>query len=416
MKRMFNEYKNSKFGLIPKEWDVSKLKDIASKVNEKNKENLVEIVFSNSAVNGVVLQQEFFNKDIANKNNISTYYIVKQNDFIYNPRISVTAPCGPINRNRTNLTGVVSPLYTVFTIDNRKLNLDYIEHFFKSSMWYFYMHQIANYGARADRMNITNDDFFNMPILIPTISEQEKIAEILSTWDSAIEKQEQLIEKKKEFKRGLMQRLLSGEVRFKEFTDKWKIVSLGSIFNRVTDKNNVGATNVLTISAQNGLVNQEDYFNKSVSSKDLSGYYLLKKGDFAYNKSYSNGYPLGAIKRLNNYDEGVVSPLYICFRAKEKMSTCFYEQYFESGFLNKEIFKIAQEGARNHGLLNVSVTEFFKDIKIAKPSLEEQNKIAEVLKTSDKEIELLENELEALKLQKKGLMERLLTGEVRVKV
>lgn len=416
MKRMFNEYKNSKFGLIPKEWDVSKLKDIASKVNEKNKENLVEIVFSNSAVNGVVLQQEFFNKDIANKNNISTYYIVKQNDFIYNPRISVTAPCGPINRNRTNLTGVVSPLYTVFTIDNRKLNLDYIEHFFKSSMWYFYMHQIANYGARADRMNITNYDFFNMPILIPTISEQEKIAEILSTWDLAIEKQEQLIEKKKEFKKGLMQRLLSGEVRFKEFDDKWKIISLGSIFDRVTDKNNVGVTNVLTISAQNGLVNQEEYFNKSVSSKDLSGYYLLKKGDFAYNKSYSNGYPLGAIKRLNDYEDGVVSPLYICFRAKEKISTCFYEQYFESGFLNKEIFKIAQEGARNHGLLNVSVTEFFKDIKIAKPSLEEQNKIAEVLIEADKEIELLEKELEVLKLQKKGLMQRLLTGEVRVKV
>ena len=102
----------------------------------------------------------------------------------------------------------------------------------------------------------------------------------------------------------------------------------------------------------------------------------MKKGDFAYNKSYSNGYPLGAIKRLNNYDEGVVSPLYICFRAKEKISTCFYEQYFESGFLNKEIFKIAQEGARNHGLLNVSVTEFFKDIKIAQPSLEVMNKSA----------------------------------------
>ena len=265
-------------------------------------------------------------------------------------------------------------------------------------------------------MNITNYDFFNMPILIPTISEQEKIAEILSTWDLAIEKQEQLIEKKKEFKKGLMQRLLSGEVRFKEFDDKWKIISLGSIFDRVTDKNNVGVTNVLTISAQNGLVNQEEYFNKSVSSKDLSGYYLLKKGDFAYNKSYSNGYPLGAIKRLNDYEDGVVSPLYICFRAKEKISTCFYEQYFESGFLNKEIFKIAQEGARNHGLLNVSVTEFFKDIKIAKPSLEEQNKIAEVLIEADKEIELLEKELEVLKLQKKGLMQRLLTGEVRVKV
>lgn len=292
-------------------------------------------------------------------------------------------------------------------------NDDYIFQFLNSGIGQGKIDMIKGISAQP-KFNKT--DFKNIEIMLPSINEQEKIAEILSTWDLAIEKQEQLIEKKKEFKKGLMQRLLSGEVRFKEFNDKWKVVSFGSIFDRVTDKNNVGSTNVLTISAQNGLVNQEDYFNKSVSSKDLSGYYLLKKGDFAYNKSYSNGYPLGAIKRLNNYDEGVVSPLYICFRAKEKISTCFYEQYFESGFLNKEIFKIAQEGARNHGLLNVSVTEFFKDIKIVKPSFEEQSKISEVLIEADKEIELLEKELEALKLQKKGLMQRLLTGEVRVKV
>lgn len=274
----------------------------------------------------------------------------------------------------------------------------------------------TKYNTGTAQPKLNKEVCKNILIKVPSIKEQEKIAEILSTWDSAIEKQEKLIEKKKEFKKGLMQRLLSGEVRFKEFTEDWAIVSLGNVFERVTQKNDAECTNVLTISAQNGLVNQEDYFNKSVSSKDLSGYYLLKKGDFAYNKSYSNGYPLGAIKRLNNYDEGVVSPLYICFRAKEKISTCFYEQYFESGFLNKEIFKIAQEGARNHGLLNVSVTEFFKDIKIPKPSLEEQNKIAEVLIEADKEIELLQKELEALKLQKKGLMQRLLTGEVRAKV
>lgn len=292
-------------------------------------------------------------------------------------------------------------------------NNNYIFQFLNSDIGQGKIDMIKGISAQP-KFNKT--DFKNIEITLPPLKEQEKIAQILSTWDLAIEKQEQLIEKKKEFKKGLMQRLLSGEVRFKEFNDKWKVVSLGSIFDRVTDKNNIGSENVLTISAQNGLVNQEDYFNKSVSSKDLSGYYLLKKGDFAYNKSYSNGYPLGAIKKLNNYDEGVVSPLYICFRAKENISTCFYEQYFESGFLNKEIFKIAQEGARNHGLLNVSVTEFFKDIKIAKPSLEEQNKIAEVLISADKEMELLGKELEALKLQKKGLMQRLLTGEVRVKV
>lgn len=256
----------------------------------------------------------------------------------------------------------------------------------------------------------------NTQIILPKLKEQEKIVEILSTWDLAIEKQEQLIGKKKEFKKGLMQRLLTGEIRFKEFKDEWETVNLGNVFERVIQKNNTRCSNVLTISAQNGLVNQEEYFNKSVSSKDLSGYYLLNKGDFAYNKSYSNGYPLGAIKRLNNYEEGIVSPLYICFRAKGKVNTCFYEQYFESGALNREIVKIAQEGARNHGLLNISVNEFFKDIKIVKPSIEEQEKVAEVLILADKEIELLQKELEALKLQKKGLMQRLLTGEVRVKV
>ncbi len=271
-------------------------------------------------------------------------------------------------------------------------------------------------GTSNSMKNISKPNLLSIKVNVPPLKEQEKIAQILSTWDLVIEKQEQLIEKKKEFKKGLMQRLLSGEVRFKEFKDEWKVVSLGSVFERVIKKNDIGCDNVLTISAQNGLVNQEEYFNKSVSSKDLSGYYLLSKGDFAYNKSYSNGYPLGAIKRLNNYEEGVVSPLYICFRAKENVSTCFYEQYFESGALNKEIMKIAQEGARNHGLLNISVTEFFKDIKIVRPAIEEQDKIAEVLLAADKEIDLLQKELEALKLQKKGLMQRLLTGEVRVKV
>lgn len=189
---------------------------------------------------------------------------------------------------------------------------------------------------------------------------------------------------------------------------KWPLVRLSEIFERITDKNTTECTNVLTISAQYGLINQEEFFNKSVSSKDLSNYYLLKKGDFAYNKSYSKGYPLGAIKRLNNYTEGVVSPLYICFRAKKEINSDFYEQYFESGALNRAIFKIAQEGARNHGLLNISITEFFSDIKIAYPSLSEQNEIANILINYDKEIRLVKSKLDNLLLHKKGLMQLLL--------
>lgn len=185
------------------------------------------------------------------------------------------------------------------------LDNGYLKYYLSSD---YFQTQLLKKSTGSTVKGIKGTVLHKMKIILPPLKEQEKIAEILSTWDLAIDKQQQLIEKKKEFKKGLMQRLLSGKVRFKEFTDEWNIVSLGSVFDRVTEKNTENCMNVLTISAQNGLVNQEDYFNKSVSSKDLSGYYLLSKGDFAYNKSYSSGYPMGAIKRLNNYDKGVVSP------------------------------------------------------------------------------------------------------------
>jgi len=172
-------------------------------------------------------------------------------------------------------------------------------------------------------------------------------------------------------------------------------------------KNKENNLNVMTISAQQGLINQEKYFNKSVSASDVTGYYLLKKGEFAYNKSYSAGYPMGAIKRLNRYDEGCLSTLYICFEAKEKGLPEFFEQYFEAGMLNHEIKKIAQEGARNHGLLNISVVEFFRDIKIDFPCMEEQQKIANFLTAIDQKIDQAWSTLEQTKAFKKGLLQKM---------
>lgn len=174
---------------------------------------------------------------------------------------------------------------------------------------------------------------------------------------------------------------------------------------------------MLTISAQYGLINQAEFFNKAVASDDKSNYFLLEKGDFAYNKSYSNGYPFGAIKRLTRYEVGIVSPLYICFRIKEgSVSGEYLEQYFEAGIMNHEIQAFAQEGARNHGLLNIAVDDFFNS-KILLPSPEEQTSIAEVLSASDREIGLLRQDIEHEKTKmKKALMQLLLTGIVRVKV
>lgn len=208
------------------------------------------------------------------------------------------------------------------------------------------------------------------------------------------------------------------ELRFKghdrqEFSE-WESIVLKDIAKRVKNKNKENNKNVLTISAQQGLINQEEYFNKSVAAKDLTNYYLLNKGDFAYNKSYSNGYPMGAIKCLNRYEKGVVSTLYICFKFHEKYNNSFFEQYFETGLHNKEIEKVAQEGARNHGLLNIGLKDFF-NIELTIPSVEEQNKIVSFLKAVDEKITQLTQKYGLLTQYKKGVMQQIFSQEFRFK-
>jgi type I restriction enzyme S subunit len=196
---------------------------------------------------------------------------------------------------------------------------------------------------------------------------------------------------------------------------EWDNVHFKKMFSRLMRKNSEGNSNVLTISAQQGLISQQEFFNKSIASEDKRNYYLLNKGEFAYNKSYSNGYPFGALKPLTRYEKGVVSPLYICFK-KTQENSCpdYYNQYFEAGLMNHEIKAIAQEGARNHGLLNISVDDFFNTYIIL-PPLPEQEKIASILTTCDKVIELKQKLIIQKQSLKKYLMQTLLTGKKRLK-
>lgn len=191
----------------------------------------------------------------------------------------------------------------------------------------------------------------------------------------------------------------------------WDICKFSYMFSRLMRKNKENNSNVLTISAQHGLISQMEFFNKDVSSEDKSNYYLLYKGDFAYNKSYSSGYPFGTIKRLSLYEKGVVSPLYICMQKTDRnLCPDVYLQYFEAGLFNREIKAIAQEGARNHGLLNISVDDFF-NTTIMFPPYEEQERIAEILSTQDKVIELKEKLIEQKRLEKSFIAEQVLFTE-----
>ena len=195
---------------------------------------------------------------------------------------------------------------------------------------------------------------------------------------------------------------------------EWKSIQLKDIAERIARKNKEENQNALTISAQMGLVNQQAYFSKQIASRDLSKYYLLHKGEYAYNKSYSAGYPMGAIKRLKLYEKGVVSTLYICFSLNKQVNSDFFEQYVESGNLVPELEKIAQEGARNHGLLNISLQEFF-EINLIVPCLKEQMKIATFLSAVDKKISQLSQKLHLLGQYKQGMMQKLFSQQIRFK-
>lgn len=277
--------------------------------------------------------------------------------------------------------------------------------------------ELRELGNAGTQKNLSGGILKGVAVPVPPYQEQCRIARILSTWDQAITATERLLANSQRRTRDFMASLLSGSRRFPGMSDKWRYLDFDSVFERVSRKNTSKNTNVLTISGEYGLISQRDYFNKSVASANLAGYTLLHRQDFAYNKSYSAGYPMGAIKPLLAYDAGVVSSLYLCFKLRDGLDADFdfFRHYFEAGLLNQEIEGIAQEGARNHGLLNVSVTDFFK-LQLHVPRGPEQRRIAEIINVAKAEEKVLATQLQCLHHEKSALMAQLLTGKRRVKL
>lgn len=206
---------------------------------------------------------------------------------------------------------------------------------------------------------------------------------------------------------------MENELNFLNHAGTLATSRLGDLCERVVRKNTDNQSKLpLTISSIDGLVDQRDYFNKIVAAKDMSGYYLLKRGEFAYNKSYSVGYDYGSIKRLNRYDEGCLSTLYICFAVKSDLIDSDYlEWFFNSLFWYKEMPNICAEGARNHGLLNVDTDEFF-NLSITYPvDIEEQKKIAKILNSLDAKIASEKIETEKLKNLKSSMLTKMFPKE-----
>lgn len=201
------------------------------------------------------------------------------------------------------------------------------------------------------------------------------------------------------------------KLRFPGFGEPWEIQRLSDFADRVTRKNSKNQSDLpLTISSKDGLVDQVSYFNKTVASKDMSGYYLLLNGEYAYNKSYSVGYDFGSIKRLDRYPMGALSTLYICFALK-KHNSDFIKAYFDSLKWYREIYMISAEGARNHGLLNVPTDEFFETKHYLPQNLNEQRKIADFIIALERRIDAQQSLVDNLKKYKRGLLSQLISGK-----
>ena len=250
-----------------------------------------------------------------------------------------------------------------------------------------YDNEMKKLVGASGQPKFNKTDLKKVRLFIPSLKEQKKISYFLGLLEERIATQNKIIEDLKLLRDAISDAMFctpkqsAPRKRIKGFYSDWQKVHLKDICSRVSQKNTNGRCDlVLTIAAKYGLVSQLDFFNKSVASENLEGYYLLQKGDFAYNKSYSSEYTCGAVKRLERYEEGVLSPLYICFRPDpSKVNSDYLSYYFESTKWYREIMDISVEGARNHGLLNISVVDYFNTIHRI-PNMDEQKCIANVIK------------------------------------
>ena len=336
-------------------------------------------MFSVTNDRGFVPQSEQFEgRDMVGED-IKAYKIIHTNDFAYNPaRINV----GSIAMYTGEKPCMISSLYVCFKT-TKEVNNEWLMQLLKTPKMNYYYNVNGEGGVRV---YLFYPNFARIRMSIPKIEEQKKIAKLLNLIDERIATQNKIIEDLKKLKSAIVEKVFCSPnqeypmCRIEGFEQALSTYKMSDFSSRIATKNKDSKCSlVLTIAAQYGLVNQESFFNKSVASDNLTGYYLLHKGEFAYNRSYSAGYDWGAVKRLDNYDEGVLSTLYICFKINETIVDSDYlAYYFESTKWHRGLSDIAGEGARNHGLLNVSMADYF-NTKHRFPVIEGQKAIAKIL-------------------------------------
>lgn len=400
-------------------WKKTPLSEYMTVSNEKNVSNTYDKydIYSVSREYGVVNQIEYQGKSFAGAS-LTGYGVVHTWDVVYTKSPLKLQPYGIIKTNKTQ-NGIVSALYGVFS-PNGNVDANFVQTYFElDQRLNDYLRPLVNKGAK-NTLLISDEDAIKGNVIFPQKDEQEKIVKMFNTLDTLIRKLEQKLEKLRSIKQSLLNQMFINVnrgggytplIRFKGFEDEWSVIALNDISERITRKNTNNESSLpLTISAQYGLINQNDFFNSRIASKDVSGYYLIKKGEFAYNKSTSDGYPVGAVKRLDKYEMGVLSTLYIIFALKkEKLNSDFLSAFFETGKWHEHIYQCASEGARNHGLLNISSDDFLKLKILAPKAKNEQALISEFVMLMDRLVNESTDKLSKFRSMKHSLLQKMFT-------
>jgi type I restriction enzyme S subunit len=407
-------YKKTKVGVIPNDWSNTELKNLISKDIQNGYSPLCPELENGSWILGLgALTDDKMNfKEIkpAPINDIKVkQFILKEGDFLIS-RSNTPDKVGRSGLFRGEVLNCSYPdLMMRFRIDENKVNRDYLEYYLKTSTVMQYIRTCAS-GSSLSMVKINKKIVENITILQPNIKEQEKIAEILTTWDNTIAKQIELIERKNLQKKALVQTLLKGQVRFDGFHDEWKEIHLSQVLKERKTYSEKGLEFEHVSLTKEGVVPKTERYERDQLVKDENKKYKITKlNDICYNPA---NLKFGVICK-NTYGDGIFSPIYVTFEAKKGFDINFLGHFLT---WNDFIMKVRRfEEGTVYERMAVNPKDFLS-FKTKLPSLSEQQKIAEVLSLADDEINLLKNSLVELKLQKKALMQKLLTGEVRVKI
>lgn len=396
---------------MDKYWEQRKLKEISNKVTEKNKKEVFKEVLTNSAEFGIVSQESYFEKEIANIKNISGYYVVRPNDFVYNPRISKFAPVGPIKKNKLSITGIMSPLYYVFRTKN--IYATYLQKYFESTYWHKFMYMNGDSGARSDRFAIKDVTFNEMPIPYPVFEEQKSIVNFISELDRIITLHQRKINILESQKKEYLNVMFSNNhynpplVRFRGFYENWSNNKLSNYLITSKLKNLdgfYGKKDVLSVSGVHGVVNQIKLQGRSFAGKSVLNYRVLNNEEIVYTKSPLKVAPHGIIK-TNKGKAGIVSTLYAIYKTRENTNPNFVQTYFENELrLNKYLKPLVNKGAKN----DMKVTdENVLNGLVSFPSLEEQMKISLFAERIENLIEVNQIQLNTIKRLKESYLRKM---------